>query len=68
VAGGPEVVVALLNGQHGAQELVPGLAPLGNEGPICNLLTTQPVKLQMRAADSSSGQQERQSGVEGGRL
>lgn len=34
VRSGAEVMVALLNGQHGAQDLVTRLAPLGYEGPV----------------------------------
>jgi len=46
VAGGAEVVVAFLDGEHGTQNFIARLAPFGDEWPICYLLSTQPFKLQ----------------------
>jgi hypothetical protein len=45
VACGAKVVVAFLDGQHGAQDLIAGLAPLCDEGAVCDLLSAKPVKL-----------------------
>ncbi len=38
-------MIALLDGQHGAQDLIARLSPLGYEGAISDLLTDQVVKL-----------------------
>ena len=38
-------MIALLNGQHGAEDFIARLAPLGYEGAISDFLTDQVVKL-----------------------
>jgi hypothetical protein len=40
-----KVVVALLDGQHGADNLIARLSPLGNQRSIGNLLSYQPLIL-----------------------
>jgi hypothetical protein len=44
VGRGAEVVVALLDRQHGAQDLEAGLPPPGNQRTVCDLLAHQVVK------------------------
>ena len=45
VGGGAEIVVVGLNGQEGAQQLVPRLAPLGNQGAVGDLFPDEEVVL-----------------------
>ena len=47
--GGPKVVVALLNRQHRAQDLVARLAPLGYQRAVRDFLAHQPLVLRARA-------------------
>ncbi len=45
VAGGPEVVVVLLDRQHGAQDFIAWLAPLGYERSVRHLFPDKPLEL-----------------------
>lgn len=45
MTSGAKVVVALLNGQHGAQNLIARFSPLCYQGAICYLFSTKPIKL-----------------------
>ena len=59
-----KVVVVSLDGQHGAQDLIARLPPLGDEGPICNLLSHEVVKLHTVSQSMSFSMQRGGRGLE----